>query len=115
MAENDCDNKNFRERRDEVYLYNSVFGECYCDELKEMDKHEILVKICEVMGSNPCNFGLAEQILENLKFDIARYVLHHEYCRYNGIRSKLLLWLDSKINPDNARKLSTFIDKYLNT
>jgi hypothetical protein len=98
---------------DDVFLSNSIFGERYCTELREMDKHEIIVKICEILGPNPSNLHLAEDVFEDLKFEIARYVIHHEYCRCNSIRSQLLLWLDSKINPDNAQKLSNFIQKYL--
>jgi hypothetical protein len=98
---------------DDVFLANSIFGEQYCTELREIDKHEIIVKICEILGPNPCNLCLAEKIFEDLKFEITRYIIHHEYCRCNSIRSQLLLWLDSNINPDNAKRLSNFIKKYL--
>jgi hypothetical protein len=100
---------------DDVYLSQSIFSERYCQELKEIDKHEIVVKICEILGPNPSNLHLAEEILDDLKFEIARYVIHHDYCRCNGtgIGSQLLLWLDSRINPDNVRKLSSFMAKYL--
>jgi hypothetical protein len=106
-------NRAFIGEGDEVYLAKSIFSERYCQELKEIDKHEIIVKICEVLGPDPLNLHFAEEILDELKFEIARYVIHHEYCRCNGIRSQLLLWLDSKINPAKAEKLSSFIEKYL--
>jgi hypothetical protein len=98
---------------DDVYLANSIFGERCCQELKEIDKHEIIVKICEILGPDPSNLHLAEKVVDDMKFEIARYVIHHEYCRCNSIRSQLLLWLDSKINPANAKKLSSFMSKYL--
>jgi hypothetical protein len=98
---------------DEVNLSHSIFGERCCEEFKEIDKHEIIVKICEILGPDPSNLHLAEEIVDVMKFDIARYVIHHEYCPRNSVRSQLLLWLDSKINPDNAEKLSNFMDKYL--
>jgi len=98
---------------DEVFLSNSIFGESWCKELKEMDKHEIIVRICEILGPSPSNLRLAEEILDAVKIDITRYVIHHEYCRCNSIRSHLLLWLDSRINPAKAEKLSKFINKYL--
>lgn len=102
----------FVERREEVHLWNSVFKE-WQSELSEMDKHEILVKICDVLGPCPSNFQIAEKIFEELKFDIAKHVIHHEYCKDNPIRSKLLLWLDGKINPDKATTLENFCSKYL--
>ncbi len=105
--------RSFTERRDETYLSNSVFGEKWKDELKELDKHEIVVRICDKMGSCPDNLHVAEEIFDDLKFDMARYVLHHEYTSRNGIKTKLLLWLDTKVNPMNARKVSSFFDKYL--
>ncbi|MBN1496203.1 MAG: hypothetical protein JXA07_05500 [Spirochaetes bacterium] len=98
---------------DDVNLANSIFGERCCDELKEIDKHEIIVNICEILGPNPSNLHLAEEIMDRMRFDMARYVIHHEYCRCNSVRSQLLLWLDSKINPAHAKKLSSFMNKYL--
>jgi len=101
------------DRREEVDLNDSVFHHCCCDELKEADKHEIIVKICEILGSDPSYLAIAERIFDSIKFDLARFVLHHEYCSKSGIRSKLLIWLDSKIYPAHARKLSNFIKQYL--
>jgi hypothetical protein len=103
----------FIERREEVDLCKQIFGESWLNEVKEIDKHEILVKISDKLGSDPKNLTKAEDIFESLRFDIAKYVLHHEYSKENHIRSKLLLWLDSKINPDNAEKLNQFCHKYL--
>ncbi|MBN2079445.1 MAG: hypothetical protein JW838_10800 [Spirochaetes bacterium] len=98
---------------DNVFLANSIFGENYCRELQAIDKHEIVVKICDILGADPSNLRLAETIFEELKFEIARYVIHHEYCRQNGVCSQLLLWLDGIISPANAKKLSRFMAKYL--
>ncbi len=100
---------------DDVFLANSIFGEDCCHELKEIDKHEIIVKICEILGPNPSNLQLSEEIFDQAKFEIARFVIHHEYCKChnNSVRSQLLLWLDSKINPDKVHRLSSFMDKYL--
>ena len=114
MRNNDSQiNRAFIADSDDVNLANSIFGERCCDELKEIDKHEIIVKICEKLGPDPSNLYLAEKIMDEMKFEITRYVIHHEYCRSNSIRSQLLLWLDSKINPANAKKLSSFMNKYL--
>jgi len=112
MKKADRGDGEFVERREEVHLWNSVFNGMQT-ELSEMDKHEILVKICGVLGPCPSNFQIAEEIFEQLKFDIAKHVIHHEYCKENPVRSKLLLWLDSKINPANATKLENFCSKYL--
>ncbi len=97
----------------DVFLSKSIFGENYCKELQAIDKHEIVVKICDILGADPSNLCLAEKIFEDLKLEIARYVIHHEYCRQNGVCSQLLLWLDGTISPANARKLSRFMAKYL--
>jgi hypothetical protein len=103
----------FNERREEVYLCNTIFSDGWQNELREIDKHEILVKMSDVLGPCPSNFNKAEEIFDSLKFEITKYVLHHEYCKKNGIRSNLLLWLDRKINPANAKKLSTFFNQIL--
>lgn len=106
-------NRAFIGENDDVILSNSIFGERCCEEFREIDKHEIIAKLADILGPDPINLHLAEDVLNQMKFDIAKYVIHHEYCKCNSIRSQLLLWLDSKINPDNAEKLSSFIEKYL--
>ena len=88
MKENKDKAANFIERRDETYLSNSVFDNDYCNELKSNDKHEIVVKIAEILGSSPANLKVAEEIFEKIKFEMTRYILHHEYSREkkDGIR-----------------------------
>ena len=100
------------ERHEETKLFNSYFDESYRDEFREIDKHEILAKICDIMGPCPSNFTSAEKIFEAVKLEVARYVIHHEYCKSNSIRAKLLVWFDSKLNPDNAVKCQMFYEKF---
>ena len=101
------------DRREEVQLFNSVFHQLCSEELKEIDKHEIIIKICDILGGEPEHLCKAEAVFDRMKFDMACYVLHHECCKEMGIRSRLLLWLDSKINPEKVRRLSRFISQYL--
>ena len=103
----------FVERREECYLFNSVVSNNCRDELKEMDKHEIVSKIADIIGSCPTHFVKAEEIFEKLKFEITQYTLHHEYCKTNGIRSRLLVWLENKTNPTRGARLREVMDKYL--
>ena len=103
----------FQERRDESYLCKCLLGDCVRDELCALDKHEIIVKIAAKIGSSPENLRTAENIFETVRYEMARFVLHHEYSSESGIRTKLLLWLDSKINPQEAAKVTDFFGKYL--
>ncbi len=114
--------KTFDERReyaipaayiDNVSLCTGIFAESCRTELKEINKHEIVIKICEVLGPYAQNLNLAEQIFDKIKYDIANYVVHHEYNSLNGVSTDLVLWLDSRVNPQNVRKLNRFIKKYL--
>ena len=102
----------FMERREDVHLCRSILGNRCLEELKEIDKHEIIAKICDIIGPHPENFSIAEEIFEKVKFDIARYIMHHEYCRENTIRRRLLIWLDSKVNPSQEAVLTDFMHKY---
>jgi len=113
MVENRNINRAIIAESDEVFLNNSIFSDLCRQEFLESDKHEIIVKICEILGPDPSNLCVAEKIFDTMRFDITRFVIHHEYCQCNGVRSQLLLWLDSKINPNNALKLSRFLRKYL--
>lgn len=106
-------NKKFIERRDEVYLCKCIFGDDCRKEFAEMDKHEIVAKICDILGAKPENFSMAEEIFDAIRFEAARYVIHHEYSKEEGIKPNLLLWLDSRYNPDMARGLASFFMKYV--
>jgi hypothetical protein len=103
------------ELTDEISLCNKLYSKCCNDELREMDKHEIIVKICETLGSSPECLAKAETIFNLIKYDITRYVLHHEYCpeTRNEVKPKFLLWLDGKAEPKKAEEFSKFMDKYL--
>ena len=103
----------FVERREDVHLCDSVFDVRCLDAMREIDKHDIIVKIAATIGSDPSNLCLAEKILEAVKFDITRFVLHHEYCRENTIRRRLLIWLDSKVNPAQEATVASFMQRYL--
>ena len=82
-------------------------------ECRDIDKHEIIVKIAEIIGECPSNLEKAEKILESIKYDVTNFILHHEYNSSKGVDGDFMLWLDSKINPHHARKLSEFFSKYL--
>jgi hypothetical protein len=98
---------------DKVMLNNSIFDDNCMSEIKEMNKHEIIIKICDIIGPCAANLGTSEKIFEALKFDIANFIIHHEYNSPMGISSDLLLWLDSRVNPKKARKLTAFFNRYL--
>ena len=66
-----------------------------------------------MLGPYAQNLNLAEQIFEKIKYDMANYIVHHEYNSLNGVSTDLVLWLDSRVNPQNVRKLNRFIKKYL--
>lgn len=102
-----------KERREESYLSKCLLGDTVRDELRELDKHEVIVKIAEIIGPSPLNLCIAEHIFDMIRFDMARYVLHHDYSTESGIRTKLLLWLDGKINPQEAVRVTDFFDKYI--
>jgi len=100
---------------DEISLCNELYSKCCHEELKEIDKHEIIIKICDAIGSTPNKLCKAEEIFNDIKYDITKYVLHHEYCfeSRNQVKPEFLLWLDTKAEPVKAKELSQFLDRYL--
>lgn len=85
-----------KEQKSKVNLFDCVLGNECKDEFCEIDRHNIIANICDNLGSCPSNFQLAEEIFTSLKYDIAKYVLHHEYGKNVSLNSDLLLWLDEK-------------------
>ncbi len=100
---------------EEINLCNELYPTDCLEELKGINRHEIVVKICDIIGSCPEKLCIAEKILDSVKYDIAKYILHHEYCpeTRNKVRPKFLLWLDEKIEPEKAEELTSFAEKYL--
>ena len=83
------------------------------EELRMGDEHEIVVQISEILGSAPCNICKAEEIFNSMKYDIARYIITHEFCKCEEKNENLLLWLDEKTSPAGVKKLVETIEKYL--
>ena len=100
---NFCDNSDVPE---------SIFGENFRTEIREINKHEIIVKIAEMLGPSPDELSKAEEIFDRMKFIIADYILHHEYNPVQDVNTDLLLWLDSKIEPAKSKKLNKFFSKF---
>ncbi len=98
---------------DNVVMTESPVYETCRKALKESQKHELICAIGQYLGSSPSHLALAERIFEDLKFEIAKYIIHHEYHSPKGVSTELLLWLDSKSEPAKARSLGEFICKYL--
>ncbi len=101
-----------REAMENVFLSDLVFRDNYVKELEEIEKHEIIVKIADIIGSSPSVLQDAEDIFESIKYIITDYVVQHEFSSTKGVDTEFLLWLDSKINPGNARKLKNFISHF---
>lgn len=99
--------------RDNIMLSESPFTSTCKEELKQTQKHEMICKISQILGPCPSNFSKAEMIFDAIKFDIAQYVIHHEYNARCGVSTDLLLWLDSKLDPGKAECVSNFFNKYL--
>lgn len=97
-----------------IFLFNNLSSTDFLEELREIDKHEIIVKILKLLGDSPDNFNIAENIFELMKYDISNYVIQHEYCTNYEISEELLLWLDSSTNPNKADDLGVFLKKLIN-
>ena len=112
-ALNKKNRKDITDPEENVYLSNCIFGDHYSREIKEINKHEIIVRIAEMLGPSPCELGKAEKIFNQMKYNIANYIIHHEYNSSKGVSTELLTWLDSQSNPDKSRKLNKFISKFI--
>ena len=113
VAREDVDRAYIADTPGNVILQKSPLGKMCRDELKDTEKHDLICKIAQIMGPSPTNFTKAEMIFDVIKFDLAKYVVHHEYESPRGVSTDLLLWLDSKIDPGKARCVSQLFEKYL--
>ncbi len=95
------------------YVPTSFMGR---DQVKESDKHDIIVQITEMIDGNPLSMSTAERIFESIRYDIAKYILTHEYM--NDMQNccsdqNYIMWIEEKSSPDGLRQLSGIINKYL--
>jgi hypothetical protein len=106
-------NSKYSDTDENIYLCNCIFGDGYKKELKEMNKHEIISKMAEMLGSSPCELVKAEKIFNRMKYMIADYIIHHEYNSQKGISMDLITWLDSQADPNRSKRLNKFISRFL--
>jgi len=92
--------------------FKDIYPEKCCEEIRECDKHEIISKISDIIGPCPGNFCVAETIFDQIKYDIAKYIINHEFCDIE-VEDSLLKWLEEKSSPESIEKLTRFIDFYL--
>lgn len=92
--------------------FRDIYPDCCCEEIKECDKHEIISKISDLLGPCPGNLCVAETIFDQIKYDIAKYIINHEFCDV-GVEDSLTAWLEEKSSPQAIERLSDFIDNYL--
>lgn len=96
-----------------ISLENSLIDDVCRRELREMDRHEIVVKICEIIGPCPSNLAKADELFNQIRYEIANYVLHHDYASTRGVSADLLLWLDDRCNPDQADAFRRLMGRFL--
>ncbi len=102
----------FNDEKKEVNLCDCVFGDECKDEFRETDRHNVIANICEHLGNCPSNFQLAEEIFHSMKYEMAKYVIHHEFSENSALDSNLLLWLDEKTSTDKKDKLLDFMKEF---
>lgn len=88
-------------------------SDCCKEEIKMTNEHEIVVQISAILGEQPCTICKAEEIFNAVKYEIARYIITHEYQPRARATEDLLLWLDEKTSPSGVKRLVEVIEKYL--
>ena len=83
------------------------------EEIRKSDEHEIVIRISQIIGAAPCNICKAEEIFNLMKYEIARYIISHEFCLCTEKQENLILWLDEKTSPTGVKQLVETIEKYL--
>jgi hypothetical protein len=88
-------------------------SQCCKDEIMECDEHEIVSRLSTYLGAKPCDLCKAEEIFNAMKYEIARFIIAHEYASRTSVNEELLIWLDEKTSPAGVKRLCETIEKYL--
>ena len=91
----------------------NIYHLCKGD-VKKCDEHEIIMQICDILGAHPDQVCKAEEIFNQIKYEVARYIVHHEYEAADVLPTEnFCLWLEEKSSPAGVAKLNQTIKKYL--
>jgi hypothetical protein len=94
-------------------MVSILTSDCCKEEIKQSNEHEIVAQISSLLGEQPCTLCKAEEIFNAMKYEIARYIISHEYASCSKVNEDLLLWLDEKTSPAGVKRLVEIIEKYL--
>lgn len=81
-------------------------------EIAEMEKHEILVRLADAFGQGPEGFSAAEEVFDELKYRIARFVIFYEFNESIPLSTQLALWLDMQLMPKQKKRIERLIQHY---
>lgn len=101
------------QRNREKGMTSILSSDCCKEEIRMCDEHEIVAHISALLGEQPCTICKAEEIFNAVKYDIARFIVEHEFQCCSRDHDDLLLWLDEKTSPAGVKKLVEVIEKYL--
>lgn len=99
------------ELRENMVSLSSILDKDW-QEILEAEKHEIVVKISDKIGHGPKGLTIAEQLFEEIKYMMARYVIRFEFNKHLPVSTQLALWLDMKLMPDQKKKMEKIINRY---
>lgn len=81
-------------------------------DVEEVEKHEILVRIADFLEAGPHGFAIAEDIFDEVKYQIARYVILFEFNKTLPLSTQLALWLDMKLQPKQRKRMERLIHHF---
>lgn len=83
------------------------------EEIKECDKHDLIMKISEILGDEACKICVAEQIFDEVKYGIAQYVMKYECESAYYENEDVQFFLEEKSNPQAVNELNAMVNKFL--
>jgi hypothetical protein len=98
--------------KNENFLNLSSILDTNWKDILETEKHDIVVKMSEMMHMGPKGLGLAETLFDNVKYLIARYVIRFEFNKNLPLSTQLALWLDMKLMPEQKDMMEKIINQY---
>jgi len=83
------------------------------EEVALMHKHEIIRQLSTLFGADAKSLVQAEEIFEKFRYQMAEYVVKHEFNCENRLSVQMVLWLEEKCEPTAINPLHNIISQYL--
>jgi hypothetical protein len=83
------------------------------DDIRESEKHDIILSISQLISDCPSSIAKAEQIFDSVKYCVAQHIVKYELESVYYSNPDMQYMLEEKSSPESTDRLHSVIDQFL--